>query len=543
VIGAALLAFAPSAAGAVAVFWAAAAYALRVRKRSGPLSWQRAMRVGVLLVVTLGLTLPATLGLIGSANTLLWAASDPQDPAGWLVAVVVGLLIWVSLRLALRWPERLGQRTFVVGALTVAVGLRLAYVVMVENTPISDFASMWRLSSKATDLGLAATHAALSETYSSWVYFERVLPYLFPLRALFGPESSSYTSANVALGAASSLLAYSLARASFGDAAARVALVLSLLAVEPLIAAEIPTHDIPGAFLVLGTLALGSAAWRYRAAARDSAATLASLGFGVTALVLDMQRSLGGLLLFAHTLVAPLLARETSPAEPVAVNVRTRFLPVLLVVAPLVVFVAGDRTLRAGGWRVPARLNTLPLSLAAATDSWADGSYQHAFDDYRIAYQAVKPNWARLGIVKLATELRLDPAGQVGAYLRKARNLFDLGGQTYFYLNDVRWRDGSTFAWTRRVEIAGRAFSVPFLVLLTLASLWPWTRPRPPLLALFPLVFMALLSLALLAIGEIQSRYVYPLWYIGAVYVGGWLASRRRDAGRGSDAAVSTGDP
>ena len=541
-IGVSLFAMAPSAGGAVVVFWAAMIYALRVREGSGPLSWERMLRVGILLVVFLGVTLPATVGLIGAANTLLSAASDPQDPAGWLVPAVVGLLLWASLRLALQWPERLGQRTFVVIALTAAVSLRLAYVLMVESQPVSDFGGMWRLCWQAATEGLVATRAALPATYTAWVHFERVLPYLLPLRALFGPEPSSYSVANVALGAASSLLACSLARAWFGDVAARVALVLSLLAVEPLLAAAIPTHDIPGAFLLLAALALGSAAWRFRAAGSSSAATLAAVGLGFTVLVLDLQRSLGGLLLASHTLAAPLLARETPPAAPVARSERT-LLPVLLVVAPLFIFATGDSSLRAGGWRVPSRLNALPLGVAAATDSWGDASYQHALDNYRLPYQAVELNWTRLGIVKLATGLRLDPAAQVGSYLRKARGLFDLGAQTYFYLHDVRWRDGAPFGWVRRAEIAARAFSVPFLVLLILASVWPWTHPRLPLLALFPLVFMALLSLALLAVGEIQSRYLYPLWYIGAVYVGGWLASRRRDDGGGSYAAGSGGDP
>jgi hypothetical protein len=171
--------------------------------------------------------------------------------------------------------------------------------------------------------------------------------------------------------------------------------------------------------------------------------------------------------------------------------------------------------------RVPEDLSTrLDVVAAAGTDSWGDASYGHLVKNYVLPYESLPLNWRRFMLLKLASDVQRNPAGQVEAYLRKARHLYDLGSQTFFYLQEARWHAGPAIGWAPRAQTIARCFSAFFLAALAAASLRLWNRPRLPLLALFPLFFFALLSCLLLSFGEVQSRYMYPLWYLGAIYLG-----------------------
>lgn len=514
---------APRAIGYLLIFLGAVTYGLRVHAREGPPSFQRLLRVGLLLAVAIGLSIPAAVGAIHAGSLLLAVASDPRSGAVGAVVLLVLLAYLGGIRLARRWPQRWGDGLFVATTVVVAAALRIAYVNLVDAQPVSDFRGMWRLCGQLVDQGFATVLARMPDSYTAWVHFERVLPFLLPMRALFGAGEAAYALPNVVLGLATSLLTFVLTRALFGAGAARVALVLTLLAVEPMMAAEIPTHDLSGAFFLLVALALCTAAWRWRAAGRHRLAVLAAGSFGVALLALDLQRSLGWLLLAVHTVLAPLLARETRAAEPASAGRRGWLVPLLLALVPVVAFTAGDQALRAAGLRVPSHVQGLPLGLVAATDSWGDGSYLHCAENYTQPYRSVSLSWRRLALVKVASDVRLNPGGPAAAYVRKARSLFDLGSQSYFYLHAPAWHQGPPFPWGGHLQVASRAACVAFLVALVLATLWLWTQPRLPWLALLPLGFAALLLLLLLSVGEIQPRYLYPLWYLGAIYVGALL--------------------
>lgn len=516
-----LVALAPSSAVYVAVFLGASVYAVHTVRRAGPLRVDRVVRSVLLLVTGAGVLVPAVVGILNLGFLTLARVVDPAAPAT-LGDLLIATLALAGLVLAARYwparPSRFGETAFVALALVLVLGLKLAYVFVIRVPPVSDFAEMWALTSTIADNGLDAARSSLSTFYYKWAYFERVLPYLLPLRLAFGPGSAVYSVANTLLGGLTSLLVYRMTRPWFGARAARVALVVSLVAVETVLAAEIPTHDVPGAFYTVLSLTLVLAVWRLQSQGRMRAALLVSAGLGLAVLVLDVQRATGGVLLLSSSLLGLGLAL----AE------KRRFLPTLaLVLVPWLVFQSTNRVLRGEALRVPDAVgsNSQGIGLAAGTDSWGDGSFQHGVNNYTTPYNTLRVSWSSLALAKLATDTHYHPGGRVTSYLRKAQDLFDLGSQTYFYLNAAELRGFGVVDKAReeRVLAVSRWFSVLFLGALAVAVWRLWNLPAVPLPSLLPLFYLAVFTLVLLLLAEVQPRYLYPIWYLGAVYAGALL--------------------
>lgn len=519
----ALAALAPSSALYGVLFLAAVAYALYTLRRSAPLEAETLVRVLVLLAVGAGVLVPAFTGLLNLGSLTLARLVDPAAPASFGDLLALTLVLGALVLAARQWPARWGETVFVVLTLALATGLKLAYVYAIRVPPISDFADMWALTSTIADQGLDAARSSLGNYNHKWAYFERVLPYLLPLRLAFGPGSAAYSVANTVVGGLTSLLVYWLTRPWFGARAARIALVVSLAAVETVLAAEIPTHDVPGAFYTLVALALLLAVWRLQAEGRMRAAFLASAGLGLAAVVLDVQRATGGVLLLSGSLLGAgvALAEKRRPAATLG-----------LVLLPWLLFGGANWVLRAEALRIPEAVGSEArgLGLAAGTDSWGDGSFRHCMANYTNPYNTLHVRWTPLALAKLATDTHYHPGGRITSYLRKARDLFDLGSQTIFYLNggDMRGLGPVNAAREERAVAISRWFSALFLGALVLAVWRLWKRPDVPLPSLLPLFYLAVFVLVLLLLAEVQPRYLYPIWYLGSIYVGALLGGTLR---------------
>jgi hypothetical protein len=508
----------------LAVFLIAGGYAVRLARRG--LDAGRAGRAALLLLAWLGLVLPGLVGLAMLSRWTLQTLGWPDPPAARqdlaLTTAVVVALVWA----ARRWPARWGDGWFVATAVAGAVAGKLIYVHLVAVEPVSDFAGMWGLASELAKHGFAYAHTLPDQT---WVHLERILLYLLPLRLLFGPQAAAYAIPNVFLGAATALGVYFWTRAWFGLPAARVALVLALAAIEPTLAANLPSHDAPAVACVL--LGVAASAWGWRRQASGGLAIPPALAVGVAAILLELQRSTGAVLLLSHALMGILLlAARRVPAR----NRQRRLVlgGLLLGLVPFVVFGVGNRMLRGLGLKTPADVSAKRLALVttAFTDSWGDGTYQHGLVNYVAAYSKLDPDWHRLRAVKLASDVYYHPGARFTAFLLKAQRFFDLGSQIDFYLQQarLRWgveRWGTAFPWSFRVQAISRWFGLLFLAALLIALPRLLTRCDVPLLAFLPLVYLSLLSAILLLIGEVQPRYLYPIWYLGAIYIGAALQS------------------
>jgi hypothetical protein len=523
-------------AGALAV-----GLAIRLWRRGGPLSGEGLVRAVLLLLIAVGLLVPAVIGALRAASLVLEALAAPGGGAAWGYVAGAAVLLLLLALAARHGPRRLGERRFLLAALLLAAAVKLAWVLLVRAEPVSDFEILWRLTGRAAGQGLDAVAASLPGV--AHVYLERILPFLLPLRLLFGPGALVYALANVAAQLATSWLVWHLARRWFGPAAAGAALLVSLAAPETLLAAGIPTHDIPGALYTLLALALldrGVARLASpRTGARWGSAAWAGAGFGLLAVVVDLQRTTGPFLLLPCGLTA---VAAVACAVPPGRRWRAALLAAaLLLVLPYGLYRLADRALVAAGLAIPPEALTARrgMVLAAGSASWGDGGWDQLQNEYLVRYRGVELNWPRHAALRLASDLRFSPAARLSHYTRKSRLLFDLGTQTYFYLAGAR-RAGPLEpkpldpVWVERSALLARCFTVPFLFGLVLGCLRLWRRPAqqlPPLAALLPLVHLATVSLLLLLFALVQPRYLYQVWAIGAIYLGQLLAGPERENG------------
>ncbi|HSF39451.1 MAG TPA: hypothetical protein VLT87_06630 [Thermoanaerobaculia bacterium] len=512
--------FAPSSAPAVLVLLLAGGYAVSAARTSPvSLSPDRLVRAGLFVAVAAGVLVPALLGGLFSLHVVLsglvdaYAAVNRRD-------VLAAALGFSALLFAARfWPERLGERAFLAVGTVAALAVKLAYVQFVHLAPFSDFAGMWNVASRVAVDGLPATQqwVAGSPGPLQWIYLERVLPFLLPLRLAFGPGPGAYTVANVLANLAASGLTYILARGWFGNTAARVAFVLSLAAPETLMTSILPNHEVPGALYTLLGLFLIDRACRLVLAGRERAALAASLLFGAVAVIVGLQRTTGPFFLLPCAALALLAVAVGGERR------RTARAAVLLAVAPLALYLGLSRILRAADLMIPPEVFAARrgLVLMAGSDSWTDGSFAH-FAELAQSYDELPVRWYPLAAAKIASDTWHTPSARVTGYVAKSRSLYDLGTQTYFYVQGAEVSGLGVIEGRRvdRMTALSRCFSVVFVGCFLVGCLRLFAARGVPLRAFVPLGYLAVVSSLILFFALVQPRYLYQIWFVGAIYAG-----------------------
>jgi hypothetical protein len=494
----------------------------------------RLTRAVLWVAAAVGILLPSIVGLLVSGNLVLAGLTGPNAALHRTGALAAGLALAALVAAVRLLPARMGHRAFLIVATAVALAVKLAWVHLVTMEPLSDFGKMWALASEVAAEGPGT--ATGSPLFMKRVFFERILPFFLPMRLLFGPEPSSYAVPNVLAGIATSWLVYLLAREWFGAGAARAAFVLSLAAPEALLAAEIPTHDIPGALYTVAGLVVFNAACKLFQAGRTRAALAAGCAFGLVAVIVGLQRTTGPFLLLSCGLLGVAVAvvgGEAGRRRRIAGLAGLAAL--VLLIAPLAVYQAGRGALRLAGVTLPQEMlvRQRGMVMTASSESWSDGSWWHFETEYRRRYGHLESvDWPRLGMVRFATDTYHTPTARLSHYLRKASFLYDLGGLAFFY---VRGADlagvGPIEGWREeRLTLLCRCFTVFFLACLLVGCHRLWNLPRVPLRAFVPLFYFAVLASLLLFFAQTQSRYLYQIWYIGSIYAGIALAGLRSSA-------------
>ena len=526
---AALAMLAPGVAMATAVGVGGLWHAAAVVRRNRPLSGHRLCAAVAACGIVPGLLVPAVIGATRTDAGVLGTLAVARSAIGPALVLVVGAALALLVTFLRWWPEGRSDLPFLAFVGLPVTVAKLAYVHVVRMQPISDFADMWALASRIATAGLTPPTDSLG-----WIYLERLTPYLLPLRLLFGPEPSSYAIPNVLVGVAGSLGVYFVSRRWFGRPAARAAFTLSLIAPETWLAAEIPTHDVPGAALaVLGLVVLSVAYERTRAWRRSALAWGAA--WGVVVLLLDLQRTTGAAFLLACGSLAIAAAVFDPPRPPAGRRWRPAvFAALTLLLLPAASYRMGQAGLRVVGLRNPTPVESdQVLSLFTSTTSWSDGLPWRILPESR-RYKSLPVDWPDWWATRLATETALHPWARVQAYARHSRILFALGSQHGIYYT------GATVGEHRRlspqaeagIRLVGDCFAVFFVAALMLGC-WRIARSAlPPLMPLAPLAYLAVLAGTLILLGQVQPRYVYAIWYLGAIYAGlGCTAAASRRSG------------
>jgi hypothetical protein len=499
----------------------------------GKVSRYRLSWAALLVVAGIFLLVPAALAL-AEAVSYVTDQLIRTIPAGtWSIVGITLIALSGTFAFARLWPRSWGERGFLVAGTLVFTTIRLLYVHWVDMTPVSDFAGMWETADRIAEGGFGAVRADLAQA----IYLERVLPFLLPLRAAFGPEASSYAVANVFAASATSLVSYALARIWFGAMAARLAFVASQCPLETWLAMEIPSHDVPGAFFTLAALALFTLVFRALADRRHRCAGFLSLATGFSLVLVDLQRTTGIFVLAAGVAVG-LLALYAESRRHLPLPPHRGWGISTLVLIPSAILFLGNAVWELGSLAVPteqadARLWT---SIGAHTDSWGTGQYFHWNENWARYTNAevlaigiesgdseLEVPWREIVLRKIASEIHWNPTELAGAFVRKVGRLFSLGSQFNFYLAGARIGDGVALDEPRErvgLTLANNLIVAVFLGLFGCGVIRLGSRPTPPFLSALPLIYLSFLTGALLMLGEVQPRFLYQIWYIGAIYVG-----------------------
>lgn len=473
--------------------------------------------LAALAVVLIGLLLPSVLAAGNHAFAIGSALFGGMPTKQLSLLVFFGFLLAVAILGALRWPFR--EYAFLAAALFSLGLLKLGYVLLVEVPPVSDFKSMLIIADRWAANGVGDFGTSVFDQARS----ERVLLYLYPIRVLFGTDGANYQYVNVLTSVVTAMLSYFIARSFFGFRAARVTLVLALFAIEPLQAAAIPTHDIPGALAIMSFIALVVYVQRQL---ESRMAWVVSVLIGLVMVWAGMQRSVAlvlqlALVVYMLVWISLIMAKPSSaggPARWITVGKTTA----LLLIIPMISYGLISAVVSAAGMKRAADdvVDVRSRLITAHTESWGDGSWgyqRRAWGDADLPPPALD-----FAVRRLLSDAYHSPAARVGHYRRKAERLYDFGYQQGFYLSPGATIAGASVEARHRgrARLLNRAYALVFLALMAGGISMVMVSGRNNFERLFPALVLAVMSGLLVMFSEVQPRYLFPIWYVGAIYTG-----------------------
>ena len=473
-------------------------------------------------VVLLGLC-----AALAYATGKTWVSISKQGTAlHWVI-----FLAHLALFAALAWLERKrppDERTFLIAVLAVGFAARLTYGLFIDLKLNNDFGEMWRAAQE-----IAGGHASTAGGHPSklgFLFRERALPFHVPLAWLFGGANSVFEVANACAVAASCAVIYLLTRRWFGIPAARFALVVATLAPETYFASAISTHDIPGALYLLLSLMVLDQVWIAVESGAHGSAVAWALLLGVTAWITDLQRGYAPFWVAAVAGAVVLAAPRMGWRRSVALAACAVVIPAVL-----------GGVLRTATRHYPImgthaeRQQFIDHWLAAWAPSYSDGSYEGYASDVRYPYidvDARQTSELRRDILRSDLVLN-EQRERVPNHFRRSGSLLQLGSQDYFYFHPSLGTPGSKLTQpeaARALTAWNLAFVALFQPLLLVALAYLALAFAAPARCWPALLFLTAILVVQAQMGNSQPRYAYPIWFIGAAIIGGFLArfTRRR---------------
>ena len=483
------------------------------------------------LLVLIGLVIPAVYAHYRSTDAILGKIAAVNGSLYLQDTLILTGLLAALLLIALRWQLR--DRWFYIGVTAFFLMVKLYYVIVIDAKPVSDFYTMLAQANRWVENGGVPPFSEMNNAIRR-IHGERILLYLYPLRLLF-ESNLAWQISNVLVTVGCTLIAARLAHITLGANVARAALVFSLFAIEPLQAAEIPSHDIPGALSLL--VVIWISVELFRGGHSNTRYWSLSVGLGAALLWVSMQRGIGVVVILSMALVALLrFAQDGLRGESLknlVMSPRSELLGFFLL--PVLVFFLLGAALQAADYRRGASDSGVrrAVAIAAHTESWGNGSYGYW-----------KKHWLRRSLPedapmdfaakRLMNDIYHSPLENISHYFRKARRLYAFGTHQGFYLNKATIRGDDSVSTRDKVRIgnASNIHEAIMLFFLAVGSLFLFMKRTRIGAEHYGLVVLSSFSLLLILAAEVQSRYLFPIWYIGAIYAGYGLACLCRKEGK-----------
>lgn len=430
---------------------------------------------------------------------------------GWYrdAAVLAGLALTAAAAILLVRGK--SGRTIAVSVL-VPVAAALVSIFVLRPKWISDFETMWLRAQEFNTIDLVVRD----------IYDQRVQLLLVPVVRALGASQWVVPLLNLlCLGAA--MWAGSVwVRRVAGPAAALLFCITVVTVPELLLALGIPTHDLwalPWIALSMLTVqqSLREGTWQR--------SVLWAVVSACVMVLLQVQREIGHVAFVAAVLtyvVTAAVVPKTPLARPEQIlpdgsrQLATRALACAL--ALVLAYTAGLAVARSIGMfaegasykaLVHARVGGVTPSVFRGT--YGDG---RAFADnfLEVLDPAERADFA--SDVALSDSV-LQPERRVPNALHRMKTLSYLGSQTYFYLPGLETERPSVSSVVARLT-NWHAVAFAVLILWSLVGISRGGNWQP---YLYPILFSSILIAGLVLVGEVQPRYLIPLWLTGSMLV------------------------
>lgn len=428
--------------------------------------------------------------------------------AGLCALLTVCAGVWHFGRSSPRIGIGLGSCLFVAAGLVSAL--------LVEPEWISDFGTMWARAS-----GYSHDRFTLTD-----IYDQRIQLLLVPLLKLLGAHKWLVPALNVACLVSTLLLgAWWVGRVA---GASGILLFCAAFATAPelLLAIGIPTHDIWGLpFLALATVAVYISIQRCMEKDNWLRTGAWVVIAGIAMILLQIQREIGHVAFIAaiatYAVSATSKAAGRAGTEGLPTGTRdTRGMVALVYCALLLAltYPAGLAASKNLGMVAdsPSYKELAYVRMGGITPSTSRGTYAdaRAFADNVLV--PMDPE-ARAELVQdiALSDAVLQPERRIPNTILRLKSLSLLGSQIYFYIPALDVKAPRANGWLTAIT----GWHAAAFALLTLIALIRMAIHGTAQAYLFPVLFSSFLAAGLGLVGEVQPRYLVPLWFSGALII------------------------
>jgi hypothetical protein len=475
----------------------------------------------ILLVILLYLfTVPALIFLADDRTELL---QQPASPGFYSVlAIVAGVslgTLWAVNAARAAWPFYVLVFVFFVA--------RIVWYLALTPDPVVDFLRYWEF---AHQFGTGAKDFPAMNVYEC-----RAIPYFLPITYLFGASLTALAVVNSAAVAIVSLVFYRLTARIFAPAVAAACVVFANMAPEMFGASAIPSHDIAGLLYVTLLLVVLDLAWRAIAsgplnAKRIAFLVVASVAAAVLIFLNSLQRYPEALVFAVLASWLVLVGAQFMSEKRAKGTRRLAKLGALSATVGVVVVLTVVLANSAGALRTQCFSEDENLeNFISYSHSSTRGSWGYKESGVRPMLRNVDAE-ARADLLKalVLSDIADDPMGRWNALRLKAGRLFGFGDLGGFYLYQWRDRRAESPVYDSYVSV-NRAYDILLNLMLVAAPFCLWLAYRGGRVGFSPVAYLPIMMIAvliffLLVAGEMQSRYLLPIYFFAAPAFGAVFA-------------------
>lgn len=396
---------------------------------------------------------------------------------------------------------------FIFSSVLIALSIYILYNNSFQAVWVSDFQRMWDAAGQLVGDGRFKARNIIEQ---------RALPVLVPAVYIFGHHPFVVSVINITFLIAIMLVGYDILRRLSGHLTAQIFTILWLGGAETAFSLKIPSHDLWGLLFVVLTL------WMFvRAANSEGRSAFRSLflGFivGMPIILLDVQRELGSVALaaFATTI---LLVRMRSIHNAKSYSGGNRNKLIVIFIGAIISFGCGNIALKKAGVITsdPSYNYLSNVRVGALAPSYSNGTFRYA-STFGNALLRAQPGEAQTETVRslLASDFAEQPWQRIASVISKMNIVSRVGGQWNFYQSKLKENNSKLL----EVFLFYNKFYSLMISVLFIAVLVPALSCRENIVNLYALSFMGVLIGGIVTIGEVQPRYVFPVWFFAPVVI------------------------